>query len=515
MHISDTEAVSRALEVKERARQNLLAIEGVHGTGVGCRYIQGRPTEQLAITVYVYKKKPASELTPQQTIPAEIEGIKTDVIEMPVGSCCDDTVRYRPLVGGTKINWTTVTHPQPNQTVTQPHDGTLGCFAKSRKTNKNVVLTAAHVVGGCGDPRVAVQAGRRIGQPNDDDDRSCCSKCWATVFGTVVDANQTHDVAIIQIDKCVDVKAEVKDIGLITGALTTGEINGLLGQTLQMRGFRTSELRQGVVRNVGRDGFTTCHETADDPGVVVNYYHRIIVEATDPANKPIAVPGDSGSPVLAAGGKVAGILTGVEGSSKEFAVICRIDDALSDFQANWDLEMVTASSAVAAAPAPAPVPHAFSAVEQPRPTVEALEPTEEDLGLLIGARDQLLATSMGQHLSRLIAHHVNEVRALIDSQKRVGAVWQRVAAADLLRAVLSGLRCPERPVAEFVSGMSLPERISAITRVLKRYGSQELVADLHSVSGFVAELSGKSYDELLEWAKAAPPKWPEAGAQSA
>ncbi|MBZ5534024.1 MAG: S1 family peptidase [Acidobacteriia bacterium] len=501
MHISDVDAVSRALDMKESARKRLMAIEGVHGTGVGCRYVQGRRTDELAITVYVFAKKPASALSSQQTVPDEIEGIKTDVIEIAVGSCCDDTARYRPLIGGSKINWTTITHPQPNSTVTQPHDGTLGCFAKSRRANKNVVLTAAHVVGGCGDPVVAVQASRRVGQPNDDDDRSCCSKCWATVFGTVVDANQSHDVAIIQIDKCVDVKAEVKDIGPITGALTTGEINGLLGQTLQMRGFRTAEVRQGVVVNVGRDGISSCRETSNGPAITVNYFHRIIVEASGAANTPIADHGDSGSPVLAAGGKIAGILTGFEGSSRQFAVVCRIDDAFNDFQANWDLEIVTSSATVAPAPAPAPAPHAFSAVDQPHVPIETLEPTEQDIQLLIGARDQVLATSMGQRLSQVISRHVVEVRALIDSRKRVAAVWQRVAGADLLKAVLSGLRCPEKPFAEFVSGMSLPERIAAMSRVLTRYGSQGLVADLKVISALAAEVTSKSYGEVVECLK--------------
>jgi hypothetical protein len=509
MHISDVDAVSRALDVKERARERLMAIEGVHGTGVGCRYVQGRRTDELAITVYVFAKKPASALTSQQTVPNEIEGIKTDVIEMPVGSCCDDATRYRPLIGGSKINWTTITHPQPNSTVTQPHDGTLGCFAKSRRTNKNVVLTAAHVVGGCGDPVVAVQAGRRIGQPNDDDDRSCCSKCWATVFGTVVDANQSHDVAIIQLDKCVDVKGEVKDIGPITGALTTTEINGLMGQTLKMRGFRTAEVREGVVVDVGRDGISSCRETSDGPAVTVNYFHRIIVQASGAANTPIADHGDSGSPVLATSGKIAGILTGFEGSNKEFAVVSRIDDAFIDFQANWDLEIVTSTSTAAPAPAPAPAPHAFSAVEQPSVPIETLEPTGEDLQLLIGARDQVLATSMGQRLSQMISRHVIEVRALIDSRKRVAAVWQRVAGADLLKAVLSGLRCPEKPFAEFVSGMSLPERIAAMSRVLTRYGSQGLVADLKVISALAADITSKSYGEVLDWVKTEPSTWPE------
>lgn len=500
MHVSDVEAVSRAIQLKQRVRERLMSIPGVHGIGVGCRYRKGKRTEELAITVYVFKKKPLSACAPREIVPAEIEGIETDVIEMQIGSCCDDQARYRPLQAGTKINWTSTEHPQPNTTVTKPHDGSLGCFAKSRRNNKTMVLTAAHVVAGCGDPTPAVQAHRRIGQPDDSDDPSCCSKCWATVFGTVVDANQTHDVAMVQIDKCVDVNPQVKDIGPINGALTTAEINGLIGQTVQIRGYRTAEVRSGTVTAVDRDGINSCRDDPNQPAVTVNYYHRVIVEANGSANQPIADHGDSGAPVVAGGGKILGLLTGIEGSQKEFAVVCRIDDALNDFQANWDLEVVTVGNVAAAAAGGAvAAPHAFSALEPARPTVEALEPGSEDLRLLVNAREELLATSGGQRLSQLIARHTREVQGLIATRKRVAAVWQRVAGAEVLNAAVRALHSPARPFNEFVEGAPLSERIDAMTRVLTRYGSQSLVADLKLVSSLAGDLACKSYAETLDW----------------
>ena len=51
--------------------------------------------------VFVEKKKPVSELRPEEVIPAEIDGVKTDVYESEIPRIhAADTTRYRPLVGG-------------------------------------------------------------------------------------------------------------------------------------------------------------------------------------------------------------------------------------------------------------------------------------------------------------------------------------------------------------------------------------------------------------------------------
>ena len=201
MHVSDAEAVSRAIELKERLREQLRQIPGVHGVGVGCKFVGGQPTNELAIIVYLYKKRSGAELSAEEMIPPEIEGIKTDIREADLGRrCTEDDARYRPLVGGAKIGWTKVEHPSPTSTSTTPFSGTLGCLARSRTTGKKVALTAAHVVTGCEEPATVVAAGRRIGQPDDSADESCCSKCWATVFGTVIDASKDPDSAVIEIE---------------------------------------------------------------------------------------------------------------------------------------------------------------------------------------------------------------------------------------------------------------------------------------------------------------------------
>ena len=65
-------------DVKERVEASLLKLPGVTGVDVGCKLIDGKKSNVLAIRVYVASKQ---DLPEEQQIPATIEGIPTDVIE--------------------------------------------------------------------------------------------------------------------------------------------------------------------------------------------------------------------------------------------------------------------------------------------------------------------------------------------------------------------------------------------------------------------------------------------------
>lgn len=72
------------LRVKEEAEATLRSLPGVHAVGIGNKVVDGKITEETAIAAFVIKKKPLSELAGNQVVPAEINGIKTDVVEMPL-----------------------------------------------------------------------------------------------------------------------------------------------------------------------------------------------------------------------------------------------------------------------------------------------------------------------------------------------------------------------------------------------------------------------------------------------
>jgi hypothetical protein len=506
MDVSAADAVSRAIAIKEANKARLLSIPGIHGIGVGCRFIRGRRTNELALLLYVFKKKPMAELSADEVIPSEIEGITTDVREADLAQrCSEDTLRYRPLVGGIKIGWTKIDHPTPDSTTRTEFDGTLGCLARSRTSGKKVALTAAHVVTACADPSAAVSAHRRIGQPDDDSDYSCCSKCWATVFGTVIDASKDPDSAIIELDKCVDADPRIQGLGPLNGVLTSSELDQLGTKPVKVRGYKTGEERHGFVVDVTHDDFLPCSE--GNIAAIWNYHAAIVVHP-DPPNSQFGQKGDSGSPVLDANNKLVGLFFAnqmINGVSTP--VVARIDRILSVFQAKWDLEILTSASMAAfpaAAEALAPAGHAFTAIEPAASAIEGFQPTDEELHLLTRARDEMLATTLGQRFSQVIARHVPEVQTLIRTQKRIAAVWRRVAGADLFRALVQALRSPQSPLGSFVNGIPLSDRIAAMSRVLTRYGSPALVADLKSISTLANGATTKPYSEFLDWMKGTP-----------
>jgi len=59
----------------------------IQGTGIGFKTKNGKRTNELAIIIYIKKKKNIDELNREKSsmIPKEIEGIPTDIVEVQEG----------------------------------------------------------------------------------------------------------------------------------------------------------------------------------------------------------------------------------------------------------------------------------------------------------------------------------------------------------------------------------------------------------------------------------------------
>ena len=64
--------------IKKRVEQELLKRPGVTGVDINYKTVNGVRTDTLAIVVYVKKKR---DVTGPDRIPAEIEGVPTDIVE--------------------------------------------------------------------------------------------------------------------------------------------------------------------------------------------------------------------------------------------------------------------------------------------------------------------------------------------------------------------------------------------------------------------------------------------------
>jgi hypothetical protein len=180
---SDEELVA----IKERAVERLMRLPGVHAVGIGGRDRDGRPTGEIVLKVFVYEKRPAGELAPGELVPAEVEGVLTDVVamgdaelaatpepgepEVPVSAL--DGARQRPLVGGCQLQ----------VDLTASLLGTLGCFMVDTTdpakvyapTNQHILSTKKL------QPTVGAT---KAGQPTPKDSSTrCCSHVIGTVAG--------------------------------------------------------------------------------------------------------------------------------------------------------------------------------------------------------------------------------------------------------------------------------------------------------------------------------------------
>jgi hypothetical protein len=130
--------------VKEAVQARLITLPGVHAVGVGAKMVNGQRTDEPSIVVFLVKKMPLAELPPENVIPAEIDGVKTDVVEMDVPvlqassgtGYVRDMSRPRPMGAGVSL-----------QAKGAPDWGTLGCFGLTQEAQPKVVaITCQHVV---------------------------------------------------------------------------------------------------------------------------------------------------------------------------------------------------------------------------------------------------------------------------------------------------------------------------------------------------------------------------------
>ena len=69
-------------KIIEKYEKDLLLLPNVTGVGIGYKITRGIQKNALCLKVYVRKKVPSQELPKNQIIPAQLNGILTDVEEI-------------------------------------------------------------------------------------------------------------------------------------------------------------------------------------------------------------------------------------------------------------------------------------------------------------------------------------------------------------------------------------------------------------------------------------------------
>ncbi len=281
-----TEGVDQAVHevqiTKETREPELLRLPNVVGVGIGFKEVKGKPTDELALLVYVEQKLPRKDLDPDAIVPDECDGTKTDVVETGPLEALALTARVRPCRPGVSLGHWRITA------------GTFGCLVQDRCAPCRVyVLSNNHVLANsnaaaAGDP--VLQPGRYDGGRYPADLVARLERFVAIRFGSA-DRYNLVDAAL----------ARPLDLRLTVGST--------LGLGLP-RGTAEAALGQDVVKTGRTTGTTTGRVSGIDATVAVGYgasgtaYFRNQIITTN-----MSQGGDSGSLLLErAGRRAVGLL---------------------------------------------------------------------------------------------------------------------------------------------------------------------------------------------------------------
>ena len=112
-------------------------------------------------------------------------------------------------------------------------------------------------------------------------------------------------------------------------------------------------------------------------------------------------------------------------------------------------------------------------------------------------RRRALATPTGQVYASLVSRYFSEVRGLIRSQPRVGAVWQRCGGPQLVRELARRVADADRPFPMATGSVPLADGLRRFLAVLARYASAELRRDIDRYGSMMLVLGGRSLNEIL------------------
>lgn len=115
---------------------------------------------------------------------------------------------------------------------------------------------------------------------------------------------------------------------------------------------------------------------------------------------------------------------------------------------------------------------------------------------------RLLNTTEGRRLYERGRKHWEEVRAIVNTEKRVATVWHRNFGPMLMHHATRTAMLPHVPLPREIDGIELSVRAAKLVTALEPYSSKELIRALHETLPLIACLQGKTLLELIEFFEA-------------
>lgn len=477
------------VKLDEVRRELMRRFPEVVSVDLGIKQTHGQPLEELSWRVFVRSKKAADELKPEEMIPKEILGLRTDVQTQPAYvNLVEDASKYRPLWAGSKISVPTVrvTDMATGIITITNSSGTLGCFVRLNANNRVHLLTNEHVIGST--------PGKLIGQsaPPEPDYCCCCDgggvATWtASAIGMGVSLANNVDAAIAVLfgqtpgdSRAVAYSNNILEIGPVFGSST----DVIFGDVIRKRG-KTTQLTAGTVQSITH--------TVTTPDGVKYTGNQIQVTVVAPY-AAMADHGDSGSVFVNNRNQVVGLLaTGAPGGpSAAGGLIQNVEAALG---------VTVISSAHAGHPDTIPL----SGANLAPPPVLTATPTH----FLTKIEGRLKETVEGQAFLQVVHENRTEVLDLINDNREVKVAWNRYQGPTFVGHFAKNVMEPSHRFPDQIEGYSFQNLLIKMTDVLERHGSRKLAKAIEDYSpiafNFADQYQGfDSLDTLLRKANICP-----------
>ena len=127
--------IDQAARAKDRHLTDLLARPNVVGVGVGLRQRRGAVRDEVCIVTLVRRKRARTALAPEALVPAELDGVAVDVVEVgDLRAQADRTAQHRPALGGISLGHFQITA------------GTFGGVVRDGVSGTRLILSNNHVL---------------------------------------------------------------------------------------------------------------------------------------------------------------------------------------------------------------------------------------------------------------------------------------------------------------------------------------------------------------------------------
>ena len=460
----------KILAVKKAFEQQLLKIPGVTGVAVGLKQKNGQPIQELAIAIFVEKKKNKGDLKPDEIIPEEIEGFKTDVIESGFA------IKSDTYKGGTHVE------SEPNGAFSY---GTLGCFAfTTDAVPKQVLLSNQHVL-------MEAQNETPIGGDVGPNICSICSYCCSTIIAKILKAkiNPDVDAAIAELKTGTQWLAEIEEIGIVTGdhTVTLAEISDAANPyQVRKKGARTG-LTQGKVTHIDLTGPITNH----DGSIHMNAVDQLRIVAIGTFTR-FSDGGDSGSAIVNTSGEVVGLLH-ADNRTNVSAGGHTIASHIAKVKTHLGITIATATALNQVQTAP------NSGVQ---PLIAGGGPIVVPMNsgrihTLLQERERIQTTPKGKKWLDIFEKHRPHIVWLVNNNKRVATIWHRNRGPAIINLLMQYIENRSQPFPATINELSFKACIKNIAAAFTQFNdNEEFLKDLKKAEKIFLTLDKTPYEDL-------------------